>query len=155
MSAPRAFPFNIRVYGIFLHADLILVSDEFIYGKAITKFPGGGMHFGEGPADCIRRELLEETRLVFEVTEHFYTTDFFQPSVFDPREQVISIYYLVTTRQPERLVTSEIKYDFREKKDGAQSFRWIGMDEWKAETFTLPIDQVVAGLLIDRLLKKF
>jgi len=154
MTAPRAFPFNIRVYGIFLYENKILVSDEYIHGKAITKFPGGGMHFGEGPHDCIRRELLEETGLVFEVIQHFYTTDFFQPSAFDPRQQVISIYYEVTTLHPDRLVTSEQKFDFRELKDGAQSFRWIGVDEWKAETFTLPIDRVVAGLLTARLLNK-
>ena len=154
MPASRAFPFNIRVYGIFLHGGRILVSDEFVFGKAITKFPGGGMHFGEGPADCIRRELLEETGLVFDVTGHFYTTDFFQPSAFDPRQQVISIYYFVTTGQPDRLVTSETAFDFLEKKDGAQSLRWISTDDWNVESFTLPIDRVVAKLLTEQLLNK-
>jgi ADP-ribose pyrophosphatase YjhB (NUDIX family) len=108
----------------------------------------------KGPADCIRRELLEETGLVFDVTGHFYTTDFFQPSAFDPRQQVISIYYFVTTGQPDRLVTSETAFDFLEKKDGAQSLRWISTDDWNVESFTLPIDRVVAKLLTEQLLNK-
>jgi len=154
MPASRTFPFNIRVYGIFLYENRILVSDEFVFGKAITKFPGGGMHFGEGPADCIRREMLEETGLAFDITKHFYTTDFFQPSAFDPKQQVISIYYVVSTAQPERLVTSETPFDFQERKDGAQSLRWLGVEEWTPEVFTLPIDRVVGKLLAERLLNK-
>jgi hypothetical protein len=55
MTQERLFPFNIRVYGIFIRDSRVLVSDELIFGQRITKFPGGGLHFGEGPADCIIR----------------------------------------------------------------------------------------------------
>jgi hypothetical protein len=33
--------FTIRVYGLLLHEGRVLVSDEFIKGRRITKFPGG------------------------------------------------------------------------------------------------------------------
>jgi 8-oxo-dGTP diphosphatase len=147
----KSFPFNVRVYGIFLEKKKILVSDEYIFGKNITKFPGGGLHFGEGPADCIRREMQEETGLQFDVTGHFYTTDFFQESAFHPGQQVISIYYLVTTLHSRQLRVSEKKFDFGELKDGAQSLRWITAAELTADTFTLPIDRVVGDLLKERL----
>ena len=40
--------FTIRVYGILLHKGCVLVCDELIKGRHITKFPGGGLEFGEG-----------------------------------------------------------------------------------------------------------
>ena len=41
--------FNLRVYGILLGENKqVLVSDEFIRGSYYTKFPGGGLEFGEG-----------------------------------------------------------------------------------------------------------
>ena len=39
--------FNIRVYGILIQDSNVLVSDEYIKGKNITKFPGGGLEYGE------------------------------------------------------------------------------------------------------------
>ena len=88
--------FTIRVYGICIDDDnRVLVSDEFIYGKYVTKFPGGGLQFGEGTIDCLKREMMEEAFQEVEVLEHFYTTHFFQPSAFDPTKQVMSIYYLM------------------------------------------------------------
>ena len=56
------YPFIIRVYGIYIDPDKgILVSDELVNGKYITKFPGGGLEFGEGTIDCLKREMVEET----------------------------------------------------------------------------------------------
>ena len=53
--------FVIRVYGIIINnRNEILVSDEFQFNIKMTKFPGGGLHFGEGPEDCLRREFKEE-----------------------------------------------------------------------------------------------
>ena len=34
----------------------------------VTKFPGGGMEFGEGTIDCIKRECMEEFGEEVEVT---------------------------------------------------------------------------------------
>ncbi len=85
--------FNVRVYGILIHDKSVLLSDEYIKKNKITKFPGGGLEFGEGTKDCLVREFKEELNLDIEITEHFYTTDFYVASSFDTNSQVISIYY--------------------------------------------------------------
>ena len=73
--------FNIRVYGIlFGEGKKVLVSDEFIRGNYYTKFPGGGLDFGEGTRDCLKREFKEEMDLDVLVTDHLYTTDLIQMS---------------------------------------------------------------------------
>src|SRR3954471_3109968 len=86
--------FNIRVYGILIGENKqVLVSDEFIRGDYFTKFPGGGLEFGEGTRDCLKREFKEETGLAITVGEHIYTTDYYQVSAFNKKDQIISIYY--------------------------------------------------------------
>src|SRR5215217_6897747 len=95
------FRFNIRVYGILLGEDRqVLVSDEFIRGNYYTKFPGGGLEFGEGTRECLKREFKEEMNLEVEIGDHIYTTDFFQLSAFNPGHQIISIYYYATALEP-------------------------------------------------------
>ena len=70
--------FTIRVYAIIINnKNEILLSDEFQMGMKMTKFPGGGMEFGEGTIDCLKREAIEEFGQEIEVLDHFYTTDFF------------------------------------------------------------------------------
>src|SRR4051812_1097228 len=80
--------FNVRVYGILINEQgQVLVTDEIHYGQRMTKFPGGGLQFGEGIVDCLKRECVEELGLEVNVQEHFYTTDFFQLSAFNPKHQ--------------------------------------------------------------------
>lgn len=75
--------FNVRVYGILINEKKqVLVSDEYIRGQYYTKFCGGGLEFGEGTRDCLKREFLEEMNLNIEVTRHLYTTDFFKKALF-------------------------------------------------------------------------
>jgi 8-oxo-dGTP diphosphatase len=145
--------FTIRVYGICIEAGNVLVSDEFIYGKYITKFPGGGLCFGEGTLDCLKREMIEEANQEVEVLEHFYTTDFFVPSAFDPTKQVISIYYLMKFKESLKIKIAEKKFDFSELKDDAQSFRWIRISDLGEKDFTLPIDKVVGQMILERFRK--
>ena len=82
---------NVRVYGILIHENKLLVSDEYIKGMKITKLPGGGLEHGEGTIDCLKREFKEELNLDVEITSHFYTTDFFVNSAFSASNQLISI----------------------------------------------------------------
>src|ERR1700760_3670370 len=92
---------TLRVYGILLGPDKkVLVSDEYIRGNYYTKFPGGGLEFGEGTRDCLKREFMEETGMNVEIGEHIYTTDFFQISAFNNKDQIISIYYTVKAIEP-------------------------------------------------------
>lgn len=143
--------FNIRVYGLLINEqDQILVSDELIKGHYITKFPGGGLEFGEGIIDCLKREFMEETNNEIEVVDHFYTTDFFQQSAYNPSHQIISIYYLVKPGHNFQLSTQITPFEFVHHQDEAQSFRWIDLKNINVEDFSLPIDKIVAELLIKK-----
>ena len=143
-----SYPFNVRVYGIlFDENENVLVSDELIHGKCITKFPGGGLEFGEGTIDAIKREMMEETNTEVEGTGHFYTTDFFQVSAFNPHSQVISIYYLLKALSPLNVSVKQKPFDFHEEKEGAISFRKIPVKTISEEFFTFPIDKKVAAML--------
>lgn len=145
--------FNVRVYGILLDSQKrLLVSDEFIRGAYITKLPGGGLELGEGTRDCLKREFKEETGLDVTIGEHFYTTDFFQISAFNQRDQIISIYYLVHTDEPMLLDTKTKPFDLSPEQTSdpngeSEVFRWIPWNELNAESVTLPIDKVVIELL--------
>jgi len=109
--------FNVRVYGILLGENKkVLVSDEFIRGSYYTKFPGGGLEFGEGTRDCLKREFLEEMNLQIQVDNHIYTTDYFQMSAFNPQHQIISIYYSVTPLEAIKFPLRNIPFDFDEKQ---------------------------------------
>lgn len=149
--------FNVRVYGILTNdQNEILVADEaFVNGNLATKFPGGGLELGEGTIDGLKREFIEETGIEVEVTEHFYTTDFFVPSFFDINadSQIISIYYLCESKNWKSIKTSEKKFDFEFiKGKEAESFRWVSVYHLDKETdITLPIDKVV----VEKLKEKF
>jgi ADP-ribose pyrophosphatase YjhB (NUDIX family) len=147
--------FNIRVYGILLDENKrVLVSDEFIRGNYYTKFPGGGLEMGEGTRDCLKREFKEEMNLDVSVTEHIYTTDFFQMSAFNPEHQIISIYYFAKALEPITSPLRTIPFDFDEREmkqyqasGETETFRFITWDAFSENSVTLPIDKVVAGIL--------
>jgi len=143
---------NIRIYGILLHQNQILVSDELIRGNYFTKFPGGGLEIGEGTRDCLKREFKEETNLDVTIGDHIYTTDFFQQSAFKENHQIISIYYFVHTDQIASLKTSTIPFNFTENQKAdktlqAESFRFIDWHDLHEDIVSLPIDKIVVNLL--------
>lgn len=147
--------FNIRVYGILLNEDRqVLVSDELIRGSYITKFPGGGLEFGEGTRDCLLREFKEEMDLAVEIGEHIYTTDFYQRSAFNPEHQIISIYYAARALEPIKVPLRTQPFDFDEAqlkiyedKKETETFRFIDWELFSPEQLTLPIDKIVAGIV--------
>jgi 8-oxo-dGTP diphosphatase len=152
------FRFNVRVYGILINEqNQVLVSDEFIRGKYYTKFPGGGLEFGEGTRDCLKREFMEEMNLNVEVGEHLYTTDFFQISAFIPDHQILSIYYLVKPLEKIAVRLSNSAFDFDEHQMAAynvhnetESFRFIDWANLSEESVTLPIDKLVVKMLREK-----
>lgn len=136
--------FNIRVYGVMINVrNEVLVSDEIQHGKRFTKFPGGGLEFGEGIKDCLKREFLEELNQPIEVLDVVYITDYFQISAFDKRHQLISIYYKVKAIQPLQFSTSKNIFDFIEEKEEAQSLRWLDINSSLEEDMTFPVDKIV------------
>lgn len=148
MSHKSLKHFNLRVYGIFINGNgEVLVSDEFQLNTRMTKFPGGGLHFGEGTIDCLRREMREECNQEIEQIEHFYTTDFFQQALYYEDHQLLSIYYKGKLCEPIQFRISNKAFDFEEMKDENQSFRWVPLSQLNADEFTFPIDKHVANLL--------
>jgi 8-oxo-dGTP diphosphatase len=151
--------FSLRVYGILINGqNELLVSDEFIRGGYYTKFPGGGLEFGEGTRDCLAREFMEEMNLKVEVGEHIYTTDFFQLSAFRPDQQIVSIYYYAHALEEINvpLRTAPFQFDeaqlkvYEEKKE-IETFRFIPLNEVQEDDVTLPIDKIIVGLLKNRI----
>ncbi len=146
---------SVRVYGILMNSHhQVLVSDEYIRGNYYTKFPGGGLEFGEGTRECLKREFREEMNLDIAVGEHLYTTDFFQMSAFNPSDQILSIYYIVHALESISCTIRTKIFDFDDQqmelyqKTGTiESFRFIDWNNFDASVVTLPIDKVVADLL--------
>src|ERR1700749_2626591 len=119
------YNFNVRVYGLLVNDhDEALVSDEQEYGMRFTKFPGGGLEYGEGLINGLQREFIEECNAEIEVLEHFYTTDFFVQSAFND-SQIISVYYTVKNVSPLNLSIKLKPFDFDGEGPVLQSFRWV------------------------------
>ncbi len=150
--------FNLRVYGILINKEnQVLVSDEFIRGTYITKFPGGGLEFGEGTRDCLQREFMEEMNLKVKVADHIYTTDFYQKSAFNPDHQIISIYYYVEVLEPITAPLRSKPFDFDEQQIKAyeetgetETFRFINWDELTDGCVSLPIDKFVVNMIKEK-----
>jgi 8-oxo-dGTP diphosphatase len=138
--------YNIRVYGLLIENDAVLVSDEFYKGLYMTKFPGGGHEIGESLIDCLHREFKEELDININIIKHFYTTDFYVPSFFNPKDQLISIYFLVNRVENAPIITSNKKFDF-DPVHGAQSMRWLNINEMDETELTYPIDKKVVTML--------
>ncbi len=150
--------FNVRVYGILLNENKqVLVSDEYIRGKYYTKFPGGGLEFGEGTRDCLQREFKEEMNLDARIGEHIYTTDIFQMSAFKPEDQIIAIYYFAHALEPISVPIKTTEFDFDEAQlqlyqqtQQIETFRFIDWEKFSPEAITLPIDKIVSSLLREK-----
>lgn len=150
--------FNIRIYGLLINEQQqVLVSDELIRGSYITKFPGGGLEFGEGTRECLQREFMEEMNLKVNVGEHIYTTDYFQMSAFNPEHQIISIYYFAHALEAIQAPLRDKPFDFDaqqlavyEEKKEIETFRFINWEDFSPEQLTLPIDKIVASLVKER-----
>lgn len=142
--------FNLRVYGILMNANRdILVSDEIQLHTRMTKFPGGGLEFGEGLAAGLKREYMEELGVEIETGKLLYVNDFLQPSSFDPRDEIIAFYYQVFTPLPLPVRIAEKRFDFEKNENGALSFRWIPITTLATDPtqLTFPIDRFLAKQL--------
>jgi len=137
--------FNVRVYGLLINSrNELLLSDERRGGVSFTKFPGGGLEFGEGVADALIREFSEELAIDVTVGDLFYVNDFFQVSAFNENHQLLSFYYFVNYNKCEEI--GQEAYQFPLLDDGEKQ-RWVAINELSEVDFTFPIDKVVIGKL--------
>ncbi|MBK9286145.1 MAG: NUDIX domain-containing protein [Flavobacteriales bacterium] len=142
--------FTIRVYGLLVHNGAVLVADEFIKGQRITKFPGGGLEFGEGLKDCLIREIREEMGVAVLDPVHFYTTDFFQQSAFHSTPmQVVSVYYTFRVPEPSAIPVVSVPFGDLAGPQDQEVFRWLPLGAVRVDAVSLPIDRVVLGMLLE------
>jgi ADP-ribose pyrophosphatase YjhB (NUDIX family) len=134
--------FTIRVYGLLVNKNKqVLISDEFRDGFPFTKFPGGGLEFGEGISSALMREYREEMELDITVESLFYVNDHLQISAFNNQMQLISFYYFVTTNEIENLIFDA--YEIPLKKNGEKQ-RWYPINNHLEDLLTFPLDKIVA-----------
>ena len=128
--------FNIRVYGLIIKSGSILLSKELIKGKEVYKFPGGGLEYGEGLIEGLKREFEEEMNQRLYNIKHYYTTDFFQRSSFKSTDQLISIYFKGKLKHK---VVNKINRPTKNQP----LFIWEKLDILNENELSFPIDKIV------------
>lgn len=133
----------VRIYGLCTNSRGELLITHERYGKnRMTKFPGGGLEYGEGTKDCLIREFREELGMEIRVADHFYTTDFFQPSAYHQRAQVLSIYYRVEALSDTDAMNPKDKH--------IEKAEFVPLHSLTKDYVTLPIDRLVLEMFLDR-----
>ncbi|SHL50322.1 ADP-ribose pyrophosphatase YjhB, NUDIX family [Chitinophaga jiangningensis] len=141
---------NVRAYGILVNAQKeVLVSDEYYYGKLITKFPGGGLKVGETTRDCVTREWMEELDQAVLTQQHLYTSDIFQTFPFRNDVQVVAVYYLVQPVSTIKLDARRQPFDFSIQDDVGHKMavRWVEWELFSENNMTLAADKIAASVL--------
>ena len=110
----------------------------------MTKFPGGGLNWGEGHKETLVREIKEEMNLDAEIGEFFYVNDFFQQSAYREEDQLFSFYYQVSKIDFKAIPSSNHTFPLTEE---GEKFRWVSISELNEDMFTFPIDKKVGSLL--------
>lgn len=136
--------FNLRVYGLLIHQKHVLITHENRGGLLMTKFPGGGLEFGEGLKECVEREFSEELSIKAKATELFYVNDFLQISRFKKNDQLLSFYYLIETNEIEKITIGNFNPNLEPE---GQIFEWVQIENLHSEKFTFPVDKIVAKKL--------
>ncbi len=140
--------FNLRVYGLLMNdLDEVLVSDECRNGYSFTKFPGGGVEFGEGIKHALQREFMEELNIEIKVGELFFFNEFYQASAFNSDHQIFSFYYLVSSDSIDQIEHG--KHNIPLTEDG-EKHRWISKSDLDEELFNFPIDKIVSKHLKEK-----
>jgi hypothetical protein len=95
--------------------------------------------------------------LEVEIGDHIYTTDYFQMSAFRPDQQIVSIYYSASALETIKAPLRNKLFDFDEQQmkvyeatGTTEAFRFIDWNDFSAESVTLPIDKIVAGIVKEK-----
>ena len=139
--------FNLRVYGIHVQEGQLLVTDEIRGHMPMTKLPGGGLEFGEGLEEGLKREWQEELQAEIEVGDIFFVNRFFLKSAFRKRDQVICFYFPVTPISPLIGTFTQQPLDFPSQENDQQVFRWVPLHSLSPDDFTFPVDKAMLPIL--------
>ena len=137
--------FNIKVFGLLLNDDSVLVSDELTGNGAITTFPGDKLEFGESIEECLIRSFEEAMDVEVKINRLFYVNDFYQASPVDAREQIVSIYFIVEQLDKKNIHT--VKKTFAFPPQINQCFRWMKIEKIRQMDIASLIDQEVVKML--------
>lgn len=135
--------FNVRVYALCILNNKLLTLKEPFAGKMVTKLPGGGLEFGEGTAECLKREFKEELNLQIEVGDAFYIQEHFVKSLAKDNKQLLMLYFYATILDSDNLQILDTNI---------REVNWIAIDG--ENPFSLPVDQLVFKKLQYKLFKK-
>jgi len=141
--------FNLRVYAIIHNEkDEVLLSKERRGGSEFTKFPGGGVEFGEGILEALHRELFEELDAEIHSASLFYVNDFFQVSSFRPEDQIVSFYYLVELKNLEKIREEKRSPVGSHDPNDFEQALWVRKTALNFNVLTFPIDRMVGEKLM-------
>jgi len=132
--------FNIRVYALCIVNNELLTLKEPYAGNIVVKLPGGGLEFGEGTADCLKREFKEELNLEITVDDAFYIQENFVPSLAKDSKQLLTLYFFATIIDLHNLEIID---------KNIQEVNWIPLTA--NNPFTLPVDKIVFNKLQSKL----
>jgi ADP-ribose pyrophosphatase YjhB (NUDIX family) len=134
---------NLRVYGLAIRNNHVLVSKEYIANKWLIKFPGGGVNPQESLTDALCREFREEVQCTVSESQHFYTTDAYVPSWFDSKQRVLSVYFTISLLelQPHNALVLP--------KRSEHEVYWAPISMATLNSIDLPIERTVFKLLLD------
>ena len=139
--------FNVRVYGILIVNDQVLLSEEDHAGSLLTKFPGGGIEKGESPAEALVREFQEEAQCQVEIDEFFYVSPNFHRSYFRPM-QLIALYWRVRLAHGQVPPQAHVQPQPLASAGHFYRLRWQSLDSLSASSFTTPLDREVVEKLL-------
>lgn len=133
---------NVRVYAAAVKDRKVLVLYEEYAGEHLMKLPGGGLEFGEGVLDCLKREFEEELNVRINIKSHLYTQEEFLVSRFRENEQLLTVYYEVEI---------EDENEFLILDPCIEKTEWIPIDT-SENPFQLPIDRIAFEKLKEKYL---
>jgi len=137
--------FNLRVYGFIINKNQeVLLSDEYRFESFFTKFPGGGVEYGEGITNALNREFMEELNVEIESCKLIYFNEYFQESVFMEGVQVTCFYYLVKCKDIQDIGSKSYTIPFKEE---GEKQRWIKINELQDKDLNFKMDRIAFNKL--------